>query len=156
MDQGEKFVFWNTGTYFDSSRQGFLVYKKEYLEYLGPTDSNSGTNPAEVNRVCHSSGASSNNGIMDFSNNNGNDLSYGHLYSGVIGQNYVDYCYYVTSDTLGNCQDNSSYACRSTNGEYPPRFVVVLTVNKGNLVMNGRADSGNGTSQLPYLITTGA
>ena len=156
MDQGEKFVFWNTGTYFNSERKGFLVYKKEYLEYLGPTDSNSGTNPSEVNRICHSSGASSKDGLMDFSNNNANDLSYGHLYSGIIGQNYIDYCYYVTSDTLGDCQENNAYACRSTNGEYPPRFVVVLTVNKGNLVMNGRADSGNGTIKLPYLFTTGA
>ena len=156
MDQGDKFVFWNTGTYFDSTRPGFSVYKREYLEFLGPTDANSGTNPDEVNRVCHSTGASSNGGIMDFSNNNGNDLSYGHLYSGIIGQNFVDYCYYVTSDILGDCQDNSNYACRSSNGEYPPRFVVVLTVNKGNMVLNGRADSGNGTATLPYLFTTGA
>ena len=68
---------------------------------------------------------------------------------------YYDYCYYL-QDYTGPCYGGGlrhSY-CKSES-PFNPRYVAIITVSDGDSSTDGRIDSGNGTSSLPYLITKG-
>lgn len=87
----------------------------------------------------------------------GSTIGYSHTYTNG-NRSYVDYCYYPGA-SLGKCYGSSIKSeCNSKTYNYSPRYVASLKVNKrsGTAVKNGFIDSGNGTSQFPYLITKGA
>lgn len=79
-------------------------------------------------------------------------VGYGHTYI-KNGAEFYDYCYFTSeSNYIGTCtSDSSSSACK--NSTQNVRFVAMIKVKDEST--DGYIDSGNGTKQLPYLITKG-
>lgn len=129
FNQNGSFTIW--GSEDATGNEGFYT-----LNYHKMSDDDN-KSESQINTYCKSS------------------IGYQHEIAKKGFETYYDYCYYTNDELyLGKCTGSSSSKCDSSSRKI--RFVATIKVSKVDESTNGYADSGNGTSSLPYLITRGA
>ncbi len=131
FDQRVKYTIWNNNSdpYGSLSKNGFYS-----IDFENVTEADN-ANEEKMNAECKYS------------------IGYGHTYT-KNGTDIYDYCYYTNeSNYIGTCTSDSDSGAKCKNGTQNPRFVAIIKVKDEST--NGYIDSGNGTNQLPYLITKG-
>ena len=143
FDQRMNYTMWNDLTKLDDSElntemvQGYLKYGNEGFGIVGyETFTKDEKNSAEYLKDCNYLGI------------------YKHAYGDPSSDSgYYDYCYYL-EDFTGPCYgDGLRHGYCKSQSPFNPRYVAIIKV--GGSSTDGRIDSGNGTSSLPYLITKG-
>ncbi len=131
FDQKVKYTIWNDkdDPYGDLNKTGFYM-----IDYKTISEEDN-QNETLINDNCKK------------------NIGYGHTYF-KNGDEKYDICYYTSEAYyFGTCTDDSNMNPNCNSGTQNPRFIAVIKVNDDST--DGYIDSGNGTSQLPYLITKG-
>ena len=153
INQNSDYALWNpksgTSEYTSGFDYGWAVYYKQGFSNGGASGTLNGADVGVVNGNCGSNNASINGSTMVYDNSNTSNQSFGK-----VNSNYVEYCY-VIKKTLGSCINSSSSECSNAAYSYKPRLVATIEVVPGEDALDGVADSGNGTLQLPYIISKG-
>ena len=131
FDQKVNYTIWNDATdpYGDLTETGFYTIK-----YTNVTAEDN-NNETKMNNTCKKT------------------IGYGHTYF-KNSEKLYDTCYYTNEAYyIGTCTNDSDLNPQCKNGTQNPRYVAIIKVSDDGT--NGYIDSGNGTNQLPYLITKG-
>lgn len=157
LNQNSNYMLWNStssdpdaaNTYTGTYSYGWHTYARTPFVYGGAVGIENGADANRVNSACGSTDATSDGSRMTYNNSNG-DNTFGK----VMNDSYVEYCYHITTN-VGSCVNGSSSACTGLSVVNKPRLVATVEVYESNNNLNGAIDSGNGTLQLPYLISKG-
>ena len=130
-DQKVKYTIWNDSTdpYGDLNKTGFYQ-----IDYKAISEADN-TNETLINDKCKK------------------NIGYGHTYL-KNGEEMYDSCYFTNeSYYIGTCTNDTNMNSNCKTGTQNPRYIAIIKVNDS--ATDGYIDSGNGTNQLPYLITKG-
>jgi hypothetical protein len=141
----------------DRIKESILNQKTDYTIWNNKSESYGGLNSDGFYLIKHISLSKDDNTSENIHNFCESQIGYGHKVKKDTSDEYYDECYYTSESTdtkIGTCTDDATSTSKCLHGNYNPRYVATIKVTNADNT-DGYIDSGNGSYQLPYLITKG-